>query len=233
MSETTTRKRLQEIRVPANLTERPRYNGYIVPFFVAWYVGDHQVNENEPGARPSFPTTDFGRMNTCRKFNRCWICGQKMGAFKAFVFGPASAIAGASYEPPSHRDCARYAVQACPFLTDENAKHVLERNENYKLKQGEGVLPEVSPYNPGLAVIYIVRNYQFRMQDRARGIGVFELPSKPESIEFWREGHKATLADVANGIQKAIAANGMMDNSNPTRNRELAWRIKMLMEMAS
>lgn len=229
MSETIKRK---AIEIPLSLRSRPIYNGYIVPWFVSWYVGDRQVNENEPGARPSFPTIDIGRLHTCRKFNKCWICGAKLGTYKAFVFGPASAISATSMEPPSHRDCARYAVQVCPHLINENARYTLDRG-NYRMKEGEEQMPGISPEHPGLIVIYIVKMYGFRMQDRARGLGIFELPFEPESIEFWYEGHKATIEQAANAIQRAVTRHGLMSNDNPARNRELAWRIKGLMEMAS
>lgn len=228
MAEETT----QEITIPTHLRGRPRHNGYVVPFFVSWFIGDQMVNENEPGAKPSFPTIDMGRLLTCRKHSRCWICGNKLAAFKTFVFGPASALARMSYEPPSHRDCARYAAKVCPFIINPKHKHVTERAKPYHMKEGESVLPEVSPHHPGIVALYTVKSYTFKMQDRARGIGIFELP-EPENVEFYIEGRRATVVEVVNGVRSAIEANGLIDPGNHGKNRELAWRSIKLTEWAS
>jgi len=47
----------------------------------------------------------------CVRHKRCWLCGQPLGKFMCFVVGPMCAINKTSAEPPSHRDCALYAVQ--------------------------------------------------------------------------------------------------------------------------
>ena len=45
----------------------------------------------------------------------CFLCGEPLGRFAAFVIGPmGSSINRVSSEPPAHRDCAEYAVRACP-----------------------------------------------------------------------------------------------------------------------
>lgn len=230
--ETTATKATEALELPKYLQTRPTYNGYVVPFFVSWFRGDQQVNENEVDAKPSFPTIDMGRLNSCRKHNRCWICGIKLGTYKTFVFGPASAINRMSYEPPSHRDCARYAAQVCPYIINPKHTHVTERAIPYRFKEGESKLDDVSPHHPGLVVLYTVKYYTFKMQDRARGIGLFELP-EANNCEFYCEGRPATIAEVVTGIRKAIDANGMIDPSQPDKMRELAWRTMKLTELAN
>lgn len=215
-----------QLQIPDRLRGRPIWNGYPTPYFVCWFRDGKLVPETVEGAVPSFPTTDHSRLVVCRKHNRCWICGQTLGAFKAFVFGPASALARASYEPPSHRDCARYAVQVCPYLINPNFKHATERG--HQLRPGERVLPEVQPHNPGLAVLWITRRYGVEARDPSRGIFVF-VPGEPEHVELWAHGRKATYKEVAGAMQAAIEVNKMLDKGNV---RELAWRVQQLLKFA-
>lgn len=210
---------------PTYLNGRPIVNGYVVPWFVAWYLDGKQVDERTPGAKPSFPTTDFGRLVQARKRNRCWICGNQLGANKAFVFGPASAIARSSSEPPSHLSCAGYAVTVCPFMLNpyhHQTAHLRPR------KEGEGVLPDVSPHNPGLAVVWVTKTYELTWPKPK--VAVFMPTGTPVSIQYWREGRRATYKEVADGFQRAIGDNDLLNPKNDQR--ELALRVYDLMKWA-
>jgi len=218
----------KEIQVPQRLAGRPRHNGFVIPYFVAFFKEGRQCHEKVEGAVPSFPTTDYSRLLICRKQNRCWICGQGLGAFKAFVFGPASALARSSYEPPSHRDCARYAMQVCPYLTNPNHQHTASQ-DSYKLKPDERVLPDVLPDNPGVSVMWVTRHYTVEVRDASRGICIF-IPGEPEFVELWSRARKATYKEAADAIQHAIRKNRMLDNQANVR--ELAWRVQQLLAFA-
>jgi hypothetical protein len=217
----------QEIPIPARLARRPKWKGVVVPFFVTWFKDGLICNENEEGAQPSFPTTDARRAIVCRKQNRCWICGTPLGSFKTFVFGPAGAIARMSYEPPSHRDCARYAAMVCPYLTNPDHVHVTETG-NYQLKQGESLIPDVAPFNPGVTVLWITRDYDFHVRDPSRGVVVF-MPSDPVSIELYAQGRRATYKEAVDGIMKSIIANDMHKTGKA---KELGWRVHQLLSFA-
>lgn len=217
----------KEVEMPTRLARRPQFGGYPVPYFVAWYKDGRQVNERTEGARPHFPTTDAGRATTCRKQNRCWICGHPLGAFKAFVFGPASALAQASYEPPSHRDCARYAMQICPYLINPEHKHVTTKG--FIPLPGSEVIPDVSPHNPGVIVMWSCRSYGIELRDPSRGIAVF-IPDTPTYVEFWTRGRPATYKEAVDALQKAILDNNMLDAGNT---RELAFRVQKLLSFVN
>jgi hypothetical protein len=210
---------------PTYLNGRPVVNGYVVPWFVAWYLGDKQVDERVPGAKPSFPTTDFGKLVQARKRNLCWICGNPLGANKAFVFGPASAITRSSSEPPSHLACAGYAVTICPYLI--NPKHEQAGHKRPR-KQGEEILSAIEPHNPGLAVIWVTKRYELHWP--APKLAVFCPIDAPVAIQYWREGRKATYKEVADAMQASIQRNDMMNSKNDIR--ELAFRVKSLMDWA-
>jgi hypothetical protein len=104
--------------VPERIAKLPRDDrGYPVPWFVAWVDG-----------RPDFRVIEGGRIFEALKERRCWVCGEKLGRYLAFVIGPMCAINRITSEPPSHRDCALFAARACPFLTMPRMK----RNERAK-----------------------------------------------------------------------------------------------------
>ena len=209
---------------PTYLNGRPIVNGYVVPWFVAWYIGDNQCHERTPGAKPSFPTTDFGRLVQARKRNLCWICGNQMGANKAFVFGPASAIAQSSSEPPSHLACAGYAVTTCPYLINPDHRHTGHLRPRH---EGEAVIEDISPHNPGLAVVWVCKSYDLTWPKPS--LAVF-TPGTPVTIQYWHRGRKATYKEVADAMQASIIANDMMNPRNDLR--ELAFRVKALMDWA-
>lgn len=80
--------------------------GYPVPYFVEWIDG-----------KPDFRVMSSKNLARAVKYRRCWICGEELGRFLCFTIGPMCGVNRISSEPPSHYDCARFAVSACPFLT--------------------------------------------------------------------------------------------------------------------
>jgi hypothetical protein len=83
-------------------------NGFPVPWFVSW-----------PGGKPDFRNADPVKLAHAIRQDLCWLCGQTLGRYKTFVIKPMGAISRHSAEPPAHRDCATYAVQACPLLRSD------------------------------------------------------------------------------------------------------------------
>lgn len=41
---------------------------------------------------------------------RCWLCGEQLGRYAAFVGEPLTSITRVSRTPPAHHDCAKYAA---------------------------------------------------------------------------------------------------------------------------
>ncbi len=98
--------------LPLRITTLPvDERGFPVPRFVAWIDG-----------KPDFRVVDPRQRARAVRLNRCWICGEAFGAHKAFVVGPMCVVNRVSSEPPSHRECAVFAAQACPFLTLPRAR---------------------------------------------------------------------------------------------------------------
>lgn len=209
------------MELPKYMRTRPTYGGFVVPYFVAWFIGQEQTDERTPEAKPDFRVTDMRRANICRQRNMCWICGKQLGTFKWFVFGPASALGRVSTEPPSHRDCAHYAVQTCPYL----------------LHAGRSLAPltnvppdthvfDIEPEHPGVSVLWAAKGYDLEPVDPSRGIFYF-TPHEPDVVEFWYEGRRATREEITSAIDKAVGNNNLSRDD-----RDIAWRIEHLMRYA-
>lgn len=96
---------LSELQMPARIAALRRapfgpYANLPVPFFVPW---------TDTG--PDFLSVRPGAVEDCHFRSLCWLCGQKLGVFKAFVVGAMAGFTRVSDEPPSHRDCAEYAAR--------------------------------------------------------------------------------------------------------------------------
>jgi len=214
---------MSKIDIPKHLRGRPVYNGYVVPFFVSWYLPDgSKVNERTPNAKPNFPIIDMDRAQICRKRNACWICGKQLGTYRWFVMGPGSAITRTALEPPSHRDCAKYAVRVCPFMLNPNK----QINNNAARNAVVELIGSVPPDNPGVSVLWATKSYDLLPVDPSRGIFYYR-PHEPDVVEFWREGRHATRAEIDAAIDRSLA------RGNATRDdREYSWNVKHLLGFA-
>jgi hypothetical protein len=101
-----------------------------------------------------------------------------------------------SSEPPSHRDCAEYAVKACPFL----AQPKMRRNEKDMpagtVMGGVGIM-----HNPGAILIWITKS--FRPISDGRGGTLFEVGPPLET--FWyTEGRTASRDEIEAAINKGL-----------------------------
>ena len=157
--------------LPLDDKERP------VPFFVLWKDG-----------KPDFRIADPAKIYQCYHEGLCWICGQKLGTYLAFVVGPMCTVNKISAEPPGHLDCGQYAVRACPFLIQP------------KMVRREGGLPEelAAPpgvffkENPGVTAIWVTKSFTPLLKD---GMLVARLGA-PTQVLWYARGEQAGLSDV-------------------------------------
>lgn len=93
--------------VPPRLARRLRdLRGMIVPY--AQFI--------DANGNADFRVLDDRRVSYCLEHRRCAMCGEPLGRHLHFVGGPLCAVNGLFYDPPTHKECAEYALQACPHL---------------------------------------------------------------------------------------------------------------------
>jgi len=177
-------------KLPERIQALPVYRGYPVPWFVT------SVNEE-----PEFRLADREKWRRAVQQKLCWVCGQQLGSFLAFVLGPMCGITRTTSEPACHRECAEWSILNCPFLT---RPHMVRREDNLPEEAAEAPgCPLLR--NPGVTLLWITHSFSlFRAPDRRFLIQVGD----PCQVVCYTEGRKATREEVdesvAGGLPKLI-----------------------------
>ena len=171
--------------------------GFPVPKFVQWFSDDGKHTPTEPGdGVPDFRVVDSRHMAKAVNHDLCWLCGGKLGRFKAFVLGPMCAVNRVNSEPPSHYVCAKFAARNCPFLTQPR----MRRNERELPPEHIPAVGLPIGRNPGVCGIWITGWYKpFKVDD-----GVLFRLGPPDRIEFWCEGRPATYDEVRKSVDSGL-----------------------------
>lgn len=162
--------------------------GFPVPWFVEWIEG-----------KPDFRVVSAQKMAHAVKFECCWICGEKLGKHKAFVIGPMCGVNRTISEPPSHRDCAIWAAQNCPFLSHPHAK----RNERGLPEDRKDAAGFGLKRNPGACAVWITRDFS-RYRAHAGTEGMLFRLGEPEEILWFAEGRQATRAEIDRSVDTGL-----------------------------
>lgn len=169
--------------VPARIALLPvDKRGYPVPWFVQWLDGE-----------PEFRAFDSNKLRRAIREQRCWVCGDLLGAWRAYVIGPMCAINRISGEPPCHLECAEFSATACPFLT----KPQMVRREN-NLPEGVHQNANHIPRNPGVMLLWITRRKLSLVRNSDGGV-LFDV-GPPERVEAYREGRRATPEEIRESV---------------------------------
>ena len=147
--------------------------------------------------QPDFRIIKRDWLARCVRTGACWICGERLGAFKTFVVGPMCCINRISSEPPSHWECARFAATACPFLSQPLARR-REANLPAHHVEAPGVM---LPHNPEVTALWVTKYYKLRHVDN----GVLFAMGDPERVQFWTKGRRASLAEVDKAVEQGPA----------------------------
>jgi hypothetical protein len=173
--------------------------GYPVPWFVEWFHADGKPASISlppgPGDYPDFRVISMAKMARAYRDHLCWICGQRLGKFLAFVIGPMCAVNRTSGEPPSHRECAVFAATACPFLT----KPLVERREG-DMPEDARMNPAHLDRNPGVAMVWLTNDFEPRVMDT----GVVFRMGDPIEVKFYREGRPAVREEIMHSIDTGM-----------------------------
>lgn len=174
--------------LPRRMTGMPvDERGYPVPWFVHWIDG-------KPDFRVIRPSGFAEAVNK----SKCWLCGDTMGRYSAFVVGPMGVINRISAEPPAHRDCAEFAVRACPFMVHPTAKY-REAGVPAATRAPAG---DWVARNPGVFALWVTRSWRpFEVRN-----GYLIDMGLPIECGWWREGRAATRDEVRESIGTGLAA---------------------------
>lgn len=201
MTDQTVRPRFAPAELPPRMRGLPLdHRGFPVPWFVAWLDGDGRItHQDDPEATPDFRVVDTRKFVRAVRERRCWLCGQPLGRFLAFVIGPMCAVNRINSEPPSHRECALFGMRACPFLSQPR----MRRNAH---ELPEGMNPAAGfhlEHNPGAMCLWTALTFRpVEAQHGERGI-LFEL-GEPTTVEWFCEGRSATPGEIQAALAKGL-----------------------------
>jgi len=195
-----------ESQMPLGIKLLPRdHRGYVIPWFV-----DRKAPPKDGG--PDFRIMDGERLKLAIREKRCWVCGLPIrdrmhtgmamqAARFAFVSGPMCGIERISSEPPSHEECARWSVRACPFLSQP--KRI---RDDSGLPETVGVAGIGIPRNPGVSMVWVCESYKVEHYDGSDGgnPGILIQIGDPVLLEFWREGRTATRAEIERSVETGL-----------------------------
>jgi hypothetical protein len=157
-----------------------------IPWFVAFVSG-----------KPEFRLSDPRKIVEGWQREVCWVCGGRLSAYRAWVIGPASAVEGASPEPPSHLECGRFSATACPFLSNPAA-----RRNRRSLPANYSPGADMIDANTNVTALWITKGRGADLIRTSQGI-LFKL-KPPERIEWFSKGREALNAEASFGLSAAV-----------------------------
>lgn len=200
--------------MPARMRNRPvSRSGYPVPYFV-----QTKDEDDDWDFRIVNPHTYVEALSK----KVCWICGQQLGRYRTFVIGPMCAVNRVTAEPPSHRECAEWAVMVCPFMISPR----MRRNDaNFP----EGIKKEVPGVaierNPGVTMLWHTERGSYHPFKVDNGF-LFRLDCDPLNAVWYREGRSATRDEVMESVNSGLPTLWEMANvEGPRAVNELATHV--------
>jgi hypothetical protein len=109
-------KALKEVPLPRRMMRCKRdRRGYPIPFLM---MPESQIH------------IDGDKQEQCAMKKLCMICGQKLVVKKWFIGGHMAGQNRLFTDPAMHEECARYAIQVCPFLSNQDMKYRKKYSED-------------------------------------------------------------------------------------------------------
>lgn len=143
--------------------------------------------------KPHFTINDHVIRRKHIKEQLCGICGKKLLRGRWSVGGPGSALTeeGVYYDSPLHYECARYALQVCPYLAMPSyAKRIDAKTLDPSKLDSHGAIfidPTQLPDRPPVfvMVMHIGETYSYNELGDVHYI----KPKRPHRrYEFWKGG---------------------------------------------
>lgn len=201
---------IMDIPIPSKMSRLPISDkGFPTPWFVAAL----------PDGTRDFRVADEEKMYMAINRKLCWLCGQPLGVYKAFVLGPMCTITRTTSEPGCHLECAEYAVRACPFLT----KPRMRRNEVDMPEGHEDPAGVFLTRNPGVCAIWVSKTFKaWKEQGK-----ILMTVGDPERVLWFAEGRPAKRSEVEASIADGLPVlEGIAEEEGPEAEQDLAAKIR-------
>src|SRR5882672_1305511 len=180
--------------LPPRIARLSVEQGWPVPWF---------VDRGEDGlGPPDFRVVDKRKFAKALNDHRCFICGDLLGHWLAFPIGPMCAITRTTSEPPSHRECAEWSIQFCPFISNPAmVRRTADVPANAEEPAGVGLTR-----NPGVMCLWMTRTFEkFRVaKEQIGNDGILITVGEPADVTWWCEGRPATRDEVKASVDSGF-----------------------------
>ena len=171
-----------QVAEPARIARLPHDpRGYPIP----WNVLRRKNGE------PVFTANDDTKHWAAIRQELCPICGERLGRWRWFTGGPASAFDpnGWYIDLPAHHECAQYSLQVCPYLAMPKYLRRIDVPNMEGLPTPVLMLDEVDAERPEVFVSVAGPAIEIATRREAPLISPFVRPTRPYlAVEFWRHG---------------------------------------------
>lgn len=173
---------MNEIEIPERIKKLPRKGAYPVPWFVAKVNGEYD-----------FRVVEEGKLKQAVNEKRCFICGEPLGKYVAYVVGPMCTVNRVSAEPANHRECAEFSAKVCPFLT--KPEMVRREADLPDAKAPAGIMIK---RNPGVTAVWITKTLKLV---KVKNGELFDI-GNPEEVVWYAKGKLATRQEVLKAVRE-------------------------------
>lgn len=189
MSREEYRRELDYDAMPERIRRLPIDRGYPVPWFVAWIDG-----------KPEFRAMDPKKWVMAVDVGRCWVCGDAMGSYKAFVIGPMCGVNRTTAEPPCHLQCAEWSAINCPFLS---RPHAVRREDDLTRQHEANVAGHMIKRNPGVMLLWVTKSYHLFRDDHSKPLIHI---GEPVHVRFYYDGRPAMRSEIEQSVMSGMPA---------------------------
>lgn len=178
---------MKDVPIPFNLSKNDRdRRGLPIPVIVY----------RDMKGVPHFTVDDTKTVNWVLSKKLCGLCGKPLKIGQMWLIGgPISSFLedGMFAAPPAHEECARYAVQVCPYIAASNYSKLIEA----KTLEIEAVhdtldvhVDQMKPLRP--LYFALARTSGIKLIETHDGSGRKHiLPRRPwKEVEFWQNGKR-------------------------------------------
>jgi hypothetical protein len=172
--------------MPDRIRHLPRNaRGFPIPYFAEEVNGERD-----------FRVVSAVKMAHAVRNDLCWVCGAKLGTYKAFVIGPMCGINRTISDPPSHRDCAIFSARNCPFLSSPLAK----RRESGLPDGGNEAAGVMLNRNPGAVGVWVTKSYRPFRPGRGNDGILFSI-GDPVEVMWFFSGRAAKRDEIITSVE--------------------------------
>lgn len=134
---------------------------------------------------PDFTAIDGLKVYEVGKKRLCGLCGHPLAYWIAFIGGPKALKNRAYADPPMHPDCAKAAMELCPYIIHGRARRAV----NTKV---ESVIPEgFSGDKPEMWILILTRGFKWQL---GRDQTMLFRPNPPVFMDYYEYDDQGVLS---------------------------------------